>query len=180
MELTARLVRRDPTVTRAGTRVLLEGKTQHLDSQRAERELGPTFRARWTRPITDEAAWYRRHGTLPIPARARLQRGTHQSWRRLRNRCPFGRMSFSPEQTVGACPSQTNRFREPTMEPARRTPLRGHRTRRAPVTRLTRDPAHTARNPRPLARRRRPRRLARSRQARATGQPTAVRLPHIN
>jgi len=98
MELTARLVRRDPTVTRAGTRVLLEGKTQHLDSQRAERELGPTFRARWTRPITDEAAWYRRHGTLPIPARARLQRGTHQSWRRLRNRCRFGRMSFLPNR----------------------------------------------------------------------------------
>jgi len=66
MEFTARLVRRDPAVTRAGTRVLLEGNTQHLDSQRAERELGVTFRP-LEATITDEAAWYRSHGALPIP-----------------------------------------------------------------------------------------------------------------
>jgi hypothetical protein len=66
IELTARLVRRDPAVTRAGTRVLLEGNTQHLDSQRAVRELGVTFRP-LEATITDEAAWYRSHGTLPIP-----------------------------------------------------------------------------------------------------------------
>ncbi len=66
IELTARLVRRDPAVTRAGTRVLLEGDTQYLTSRRAERELGVTFRP-LEATITDEAAWYRSHGTLPIP-----------------------------------------------------------------------------------------------------------------
>jgi dihydroflavonol-4-reductase len=66
IELTARLLRRDPAVTRAGTRILLEGNTQHLDSQRAERELGVTFRP-LAATLTDEAAWYRSHGALPIP-----------------------------------------------------------------------------------------------------------------
>lgn len=66
MELTARLLRRDPAVTRAGTRVLLEGNTQHLDSQRAERELGVAFRP-LEATITDETAWYCSHGALPIP-----------------------------------------------------------------------------------------------------------------
>jgi hypothetical protein len=66
IELTARLLRRDPAVTRAGIRVLLEGNTQHLDSQRAERALGVAF-CPLEAPITDEAAWYRSHGTLPIP-----------------------------------------------------------------------------------------------------------------
>ena len=64
-ELTARLLRRDPAATRAGTRVLLEGNTQHLDSQRAERELGVTFRPLQA-TLTDETAWYRSHGALPI------------------------------------------------------------------------------------------------------------------
>jgi hypothetical protein len=40
IELTARLVRRDPAGGRAGIRVLLEGNTQYLDSQRTERKLG--------------------------------------------------------------------------------------------------------------------------------------------
>ena len=53
-----------PCCPRAGTRVLLEGNTQHLDSQRAERELGVTFRP-LEATITDEAAWYRSRGTLP-------------------------------------------------------------------------------------------------------------------
>jgi hypothetical protein len=44
VELGARLRHRDPAVTRAGTRVLLEGSRQHLTSGRAERELGVTFR----------------------------------------------------------------------------------------------------------------------------------------
>ena len=52
----------------AAAAVLLEGNTQHLDSQRAERELGVTFRP-LGHTITDEADWYRAHGTLPTPRR---------------------------------------------------------------------------------------------------------------
>ena len=65
MELAARLRHRDPAATRAGTRVLLEGGRQHLTSQRAERELGVTFRP-LERTLNDEAAWYRAHGMLPM------------------------------------------------------------------------------------------------------------------
>ena len=64
IELAARLRRRDTAVTRAGTRVLLEGSRQRLTSQRAERELGVTFRP-LHQTIGDEAAWYRGHGMLP-------------------------------------------------------------------------------------------------------------------
>jgi len=64
MELAARLRRRNPAATRAGTRVLLEGSRQRLTSQRAERELGVTFRPLQA-TIGDEADWYRSHGTLP-------------------------------------------------------------------------------------------------------------------
>jgi nucleoside-diphosphate-sugar epimerase len=64
MELAARLRHRNPAATRAGTRVLLEGNRQRLTSQRAERELGVTFRPLHA-TVGDEAAWYRAHGTLP-------------------------------------------------------------------------------------------------------------------
>lgn len=74
LELAARLRRRQPPATRAGTRVLLESNRQHLTSQRAERELGVTFRP-LTQTIADEAAWYRNHDMLPpdprTPARQR-------------------------------------------------------------------------------------------------------------
>jgi hypothetical protein len=63
IELTARLRHHEPAVTRAGTRVLLEGNRQHLTSQRAERELGVTYRP-LAETIADEAAWYRSHGIL--------------------------------------------------------------------------------------------------------------------
>jgi dihydroflavonol-4-reductase len=43
--------------------VQLEGN-QHLTSQRAERELGVTFRP-LDQTIGDEASWYRSHGMLP-------------------------------------------------------------------------------------------------------------------
>jgi nucleoside-diphosphate-sugar epimerase len=75
LELSARLRRRDPAVTRAGTRVLLEGSRQHLTAQRAERELGATFRS-LGRTIADEAAWYRSNGMLPTPRDAILVRGS--------------------------------------------------------------------------------------------------------
>ncbi len=59
-------------------------------------------------------------------------------------------------------------------------PPRGRRARQALRARMARDPAHTARNPRPLGRgERRPHRLARNRQAGATRLPTAARLPHM-
>ncbi|HEX9359773.1 MAG TPA: NAD-dependent epimerase/dehydratase family protein [Streptosporangiaceae bacterium] len=64
IELAARLRGREPAVTRAGTRILLEGDRQHLTSQRAGRELGATFRP-LAQTITDETAWYRSHSTLP-------------------------------------------------------------------------------------------------------------------
>jgi dihydroflavonol-4-reductase len=71
LELTARLRRRDAAVTRAGTRVLLEGSRQHLTSGRAERELGVTFRP----PAPD----HRRRGRLvpqPRPAPGPQRAGT--------------------------------------------------------------------------------------------------------
>jgi nucleoside-diphosphate-sugar epimerase len=68
MELAARLRHRDPAATRAGTRVLLEGDRQHLTSQRAERELGVTFRP-LEQIISDEADWYRSHGMLAARGR---------------------------------------------------------------------------------------------------------------
>lgn len=74
LELSARLRRRDPAATRAGTRVLLEGSRQHLTAQRAERELGATFRS-LSQTIADEAAWYRGNGMLPTPRDAILVRG---------------------------------------------------------------------------------------------------------
>src|SRR5439155_7421110 len=64
LELAAQLRRRETAVTRAGTRVLLEGSRQRLSSQRAERELGVTFRP-LDQTIADEANWYRGHGMLP-------------------------------------------------------------------------------------------------------------------
>ncbi len=74
IELTARLQRREPAATRAGTRVLLEGDRQHLNSRRAEHQLGVTFRP-LAQTIADEASWYRHHGLLPPcqrgPARER-------------------------------------------------------------------------------------------------------------
>lgn len=72
LELAAWLRRREPAATRA----LLESNRQHLTSQRAERELGVTFRP-LAQTIADEAAWYRNHGMLPpdprTPARQRLR-----------------------------------------------------------------------------------------------------------
>ena len=64
LELAAQLRRRETAVTRAGTRVLLEGSRQRLSSQRAQRELGVTFRP-LDQTIADEANWYRGHGMLP-------------------------------------------------------------------------------------------------------------------
>jgi len=79
LELAAWPRRREPAATRAGTRVLLESNRQHLSSQRAERELGVTFRS-LAQTIADEAAWYRNHGMLPpdlplAPAPAPTRRG---------------------------------------------------------------------------------------------------------
>jgi nucleoside-diphosphate-sugar epimerase len=65
LELSARLRRRDPAATRAGTRVLLEGRRQLLTARRAEQELGATFRA-LSETVADEAAWY--HSTDRLPA----------------------------------------------------------------------------------------------------------------
>jgi hypothetical protein len=53
LELAAWPRRREPAATRAGTRVLLESNRQHLTSQRAERELGVTFRS-LAQTIADE------------------------------------------------------------------------------------------------------------------------------
>jgi hypothetical protein len=64
IELAARLRRRQPAVTRAGTQVLLEGDHQHLTTRRAERELAVTYRP-LAQTIADETAWYRGHGMLP-------------------------------------------------------------------------------------------------------------------
>jgi nucleoside-diphosphate-sugar epimerase len=69
LELAAWLRRREPAATRAGTRVLLESNRQHLTTQRAERELGATFRS-LAHTIADEAAWYRNHGMLPSDPRS--------------------------------------------------------------------------------------------------------------
>lgn len=70
IELTARLQRREPAATRAGTRVLLEGDRQHLNSRRAEHQLGVTFRP-LAQTIADEASWYRHHGLLPHASEVR-------------------------------------------------------------------------------------------------------------
>jgi nucleoside-diphosphate-sugar epimerase len=79
IELTARLRRRDPAVTRTGTRVLLEGNRQHLSSQRAQHELDVTFRP-LAQTIADEATWYRSHGMLPDqPNQARGTEATEVS-----------------------------------------------------------------------------------------------------
>ena len=64
LEVAARLRRREPAVTREGTRVLLEGNHQHLTSARAEHELAATYRP-LAQTITDEATWYRDHRLLP-------------------------------------------------------------------------------------------------------------------
>ena len=86
IELAARLRRRDTAVTRAGTRVLLEGNRQHLTSQRAERELGVTFRP-LDQTIGDEAAWYRGHGMLPAgPRRPKAGAGHTVTANRARRR----------------------------------------------------------------------------------------------
>jgi len=96
MELAARLRHRDTAVTRAGTRVLLEGSRQHLTSRRAERELGVTFRP-LSQTIADEAAWYYAHGMLAAkpghPARsadAKLWPAGHSSDNRGSTRCGRG------------------------------------------------------------------------------------------
>jgi dihydroflavonol-4-reductase len=88
MELAARLRHRDPTATRAGTRVLLEGNRQYLTSQRAERELGVTSRS-LEGTIGDEADWYRSHDTLP----AGRNRAPGSEQPKAGSSAPFGRSS---------------------------------------------------------------------------------------
>jgi dihydroflavonol-4-reductase len=64
LETYARLRRQPATATRAGVRVLLEGDRRRISSQRAERELGVSFRP-LEQTLADEAAWYRERGVLP-------------------------------------------------------------------------------------------------------------------
>ena len=66
MQLQARARGRAPVATREGLAVLLEQDRLRFSSQRAERELGATFRP-LAQTLADQARWHRERGDLPTP-----------------------------------------------------------------------------------------------------------------
>jgi dihydroflavonol-4-reductase len=64
LEFRARLRGREPTATRSSVQTLIEGNRRCLSSARAQHELGITPRP-LEQTISDEAAWFRRAGSLP-------------------------------------------------------------------------------------------------------------------